>query len=205
MYILRKRTKSKSTNRGYNLQQTRMREDLRRVNTRLKSLYDKFGYDYGYQDEISRLKGYDEFNKYIDTSKGYIQLVPPKNDKGRVDYRQADDVFKHLMNLSRKINSPRDWLRKVSKEMNIKYSELTDDEIFKKVAEKYDQIKNQLKPRKEMIYDNILTPNEFKQRFGKLGNQKGQPRKTYAELQPFFDAINGFIEKVDSTGEIPPI
>lgn len=205
VYILNKRkTKKQYTRRGYNLEQTRLREDVRRVNSRLKSLYDKFGYDYGYKDEISRLKGFGDFDKYIDTSKGYIQILPPTDKNGRVNYRQADETFKHLMNISRKINSSRDWLRKVSKEMNIKYTELSDDEIFKVVTEKYDQIKNQLAPRKEMVYD-VLTQNEFTQRFGHLGNVKGQRRKTYAELQPFFDAINGFMKKVEQSGEIPPI
>lgn len=35
-----------------------------------------------------------------------------------------------------------------------------------------------------MVYD-ILTVEEFKQRFGEYGNQKNQKRKTIQELRPF--------------------
>lgn len=199
-----KKNKTKMIGRGYNLEQTRMREDLRRVNSRLKSLYNKFGYDYGYIDAINKINGYQEFDKYFDLSKNYIQIKPPRDEHGRIDYRQADDIYKHLMNISRKIKSPRDWLRQLSKDMGIKFQELEDEDKLKETYKQYNTIRIDLAPRKDMVYD-ILTPNEFKQRFGHLGNEKGKPRKTYAELQPFFDAINGFMEKVKKSGEIPPI
>lgn len=204
VFILPKRQTNKMVGRGYNLEQTRMREDLRRANSRLKSLYNKFGFDYGYIDEIDKLAGYEEFDKYFDFSKKYIQIKPPTDDNGRVDYKQADEIFKHLINIARKIKSPREWLSYLSKQMDIKFEELKDEEKLKEVYANYETIKNDIAPRKNMVYS-LLTPNEFNQRFGHLGNEKGRPRKTYAELQPFFDAINGFIEKVNSTGEIPPI